>query len=65
MEIFRDAHGAALRPDKLKKVNLFDSPRMFCDVYGLNPGRSRAPTRTPAPTRSTSFSTALGRSHRR
>ncbi|GIW43665.1 MAG: cupin [Candidatus Binatia bacterium] len=31
----------AFRPDKLCKVNLFESPRMFCDVYGLEPGQSQ------------------------
>jgi mannose-6-phosphate isomerase-like protein (cupin superfamily) len=43
MEIFKDARGAAaFASDKLKKVNLFDSPRMFCDVYGLNPGQEQS-----------------------
>lgn len=42
MEVFKDARAAAaFAPDKLKKVNLFDSPRMFCDVYGLNPGQEQ------------------------
>jgi len=43
MEIFKDARAAAaFSPDKLKKVNLFDSPRMFCDVYGLQPGQEQS-----------------------
>ena len=42
MDVFKDARAAAaFSPDKLKKVNLFDSPRMFCDVYGLQPGQEQ------------------------
>ncbi len=42
MEIFKDARAAAaFSPEKMKKVNLFDSPRMFCDVYGLEPGQEQ------------------------
>jgi quercetin dioxygenase-like cupin family protein len=37
------AQAASFRPDKLSKVSLFESPRMFCDVYGLLPGQSQAP----------------------
>jgi len=36
------ARAAKFRPDKLSKVSLFESPRMFCDVYGLLPGQSQA-----------------------
>lgn len=32
----------AFRPDKVCKSNLFDSARMFCDVYGFEPGQSQA-----------------------
>ena len=43
MEWCKDARAAAaFSPDKMKKVNLFDSPRMFCDVYGLEPGQEQA-----------------------
>ena len=43
MYVFKDARAAAaFSPDKLKKVNLFDSVRMFCDVYGLQPGQAQA-----------------------
>jgi mannose-6-phosphate isomerase-like protein (cupin superfamily) len=28
-------------PDKMSKVNLFESARFFCDVYGLEPGQSQ------------------------
>lgn len=43
MEVFKDARTAtAFAPDKMKKVNLFDTERMFCDVYGLNPGQEQA-----------------------
>jgi mannose-6-phosphate isomerase-like protein (cupin superfamily) len=42
MDVFKDAlAAAAFSPDKLKKVNLFESERMFCDVYGLNPGQEQ------------------------
>jgi mannose-6-phosphate isomerase-like protein (cupin superfamily) len=42
MEMFKDARAAAaFGPDKMKKVNLFDTPRMFCDVYGLHPGQEQ------------------------
>jgi mannose-6-phosphate isomerase-like protein (cupin superfamily) len=27
--------------EKMKKVNLFETPRMFCDVYCLQPGQSQ------------------------
>jgi len=42
-DLFKDARAAAaFAPDKLKKVNLFETPRMFCDVYGLNPGQEQS-----------------------
>jgi mannose-6-phosphate isomerase-like protein (cupin superfamily) len=28
-------------PDKMKKNNLFQSPRCFCDIYGLEPGQAQ------------------------
>jgi quercetin dioxygenase-like cupin family protein len=31
------------RPDKMAKINLFETPRMFCDVYCLAPGQQQAP----------------------
>jgi mannose-6-phosphate isomerase-like protein (cupin superfamily) len=43
MDLFRDARSAvAFAPDKMKKVNLFDTEHMFCDVYGLAPGQEQA-----------------------
>lgn len=42
MSHFHDPAGkAAFSDEKMKKVNLFDSPRMFCDVYCLRPGQSQ------------------------
>lgn len=42
MDVVKDARAAAaFAPDKMKKVNLFDTERMFCDVYGLNPGQEQ------------------------
>ena len=29
--------------DKMRKVNLFETPRFFCDVYVLKPGQSQPP----------------------
>jgi quercetin dioxygenase-like cupin family protein len=29
--------------DKLQKVNLFETPHMFCDVYCLEPGQAQKP----------------------
>lgn len=41
-----DALAAArFAAEKLAKTNLFDSPRMFLDVYGLLPGQSQKPHR--------------------
>ena len=37
---------AALRrfsPDKLQKLNLFETDRFFCDVYCLEPGQEQKP----------------------
>ena len=42
MDLFKDARLAvSFAPEKMKKVNLFDTERMFCDVYGLNPGQEQ------------------------
>ena len=42
MDVFKDAHRAvAFAADKMKKVNLFETERMFCDVYGLEPGQEQ------------------------
>jgi quercetin dioxygenase-like cupin family protein len=29
--------------EKMQKVNLFETPRMFCDIYCLEPGQSQKP----------------------
>jgi len=40
---FHDARAATvLRPEKMGKLSLFESRRLFCDVYGLLPGQSQA-----------------------
>ena len=31
------------RPEKMAKINLFETPRMFCDVYCLEPGQEQRP----------------------
>ena len=44
MEVFKNAlAAAAFSSEKLKKINLFDTDRMFCDVYGLEAGQAQAP----------------------
>jgi mannose-6-phosphate isomerase-like protein (cupin superfamily) len=30
-------------PGKMRKTNVFETPRFFCDVYVLGPGQSQAP----------------------
>ena len=43
MELFRDvAAAAAFSSEKMKKVNLFDTTRMFCDVYCFEPGQEQS-----------------------
>lgn len=42
MEHFRHVDGASLfASDKMKKNNLFETERMFCDVYCFEPGQSQ------------------------
>jgi mannose-6-phosphate isomerase-like protein (cupin superfamily) len=42
MERFRRVSEAAIfSAEKMKKVNLFDTDRMFCDVYGFEPGQAQ------------------------
>ena len=39
---FQNIRAAArFSPDKMTKVNLFETERMFCDVYGLDPGQEQ------------------------
>jgi quercetin dioxygenase-like cupin family protein len=35
------AIAAAFSDEKMKKVNLFESPNLFCDIYCLKPGQSQ------------------------
>lgn len=39
--IFNPATCAVFSDEKMKKVNLFESPHLFCDVYCLKPGQSQ------------------------
>lgn len=42
MELFRDVSEAAVfSAEKMQKVNLFDTARMFCDVYCFEPGQEQ------------------------
>jgi len=43
MPIKTIAHEARFSPEKMAKVNLFQSERFFCDLYGLEPGQSQKP----------------------
>ena len=44
MDVFKDARTAVgFSAEKLKKINLFDTTRMFCDVYGLEVGQEQKP----------------------
>lgn len=35
------AIAAIFSDEKMKKVNLFESPHLFCDIYCLKPGQSQ------------------------
>jgi mannose-6-phosphate isomerase-like protein (cupin superfamily) len=40
MDVFKDVFShLSFAADKMKKVNLFDTERMFCDVYCFEPGQ--------------------------
>ncbi|MDP7639888.1 MAG: cupin domain-containing protein [Candidatus Hydrogenedentes bacterium] len=41
--IFDPAAAVEFSDQKMNKVNLYESPRVFCDVYCLKPGQSQAP----------------------
>lgn len=38
---FDTVSAAAFRDDKMAKVNLHESPRLFCDVYCVKPGQEQ------------------------
>lgn len=42
MDTFKDVLSqVSFAADKMKKVNLFDTERMFCDVYCFEPGQEQ------------------------
>jgi len=42
MAVFKDVLSqVSFAADKMKKVNLFDTERMFCDVYCFEPGQEQ------------------------
>ena len=44
MEVFKKVPShVAFATEKMKKVNLFDTERMFCDVYCFEPGQEQTP----------------------
>ncbi|MFO0984047.1 MAG: cupin domain-containing protein [Planctomycetota bacterium] len=43
MELFSQPLARAMyAADRMHKVNLVDTPSLFCDVYGLEPGQEQA-----------------------
>lgn len=44
MDLLRDvATVVGGQPDRMRKVNLFESPRFFLDVYVVGPGQAQTP----------------------
>ena len=44
MEVFKTVSShMTFAAEKMKKVNLFDTERMFCDVYCFEPGQEQTP----------------------
>ncbi len=41
MEVRKITQIAQFSSEKMQKINLFESPRMFCDVYCLEPGQKQ------------------------
>jgi mannose-6-phosphate isomerase-like protein (cupin superfamily) len=41
VEVRSLAGSARYSPEKMQKASLFESPRMFCDVYGLEAGQAQ------------------------
>ena len=38
---------ARFSPEKMQKVNLFETRNFFCDIYGLEPGQEQMPHAHP------------------
>lgn len=43
MEVAAVAARQRFSAEKMQKVNLFETPRMFCDIYCLEPGQAQKP----------------------
>ena len=43
MDIKSFGNARRFAPDKMQKLNLFETPRFFCDVYCLEPGQAQKP----------------------
>lgn len=43
MDIKSFQNARRFAPDKMQKLNLFETPRFFCDVYCLEPGQAQKP----------------------
>ncbi|MFT5475087.1 MAG: hypothetical protein ACI8Y8_000416, partial [Planctomycetota bacterium] len=42
MGFLNSAGSRRFRPEKMQKVNLFETDQMFCDIYCLEPGQAQA-----------------------
>ena len=42
---FIDTTEPRFAAEKMQKASLFETPQMFCDVYGLEPGQAQKPHR--------------------
>jgi quercetin dioxygenase-like cupin family protein len=43
MEIRNVFTAASFAPEKMQKINLYETPNFFCDVYCLEPGQQQKP----------------------
>ena len=43
MQRFKVDEVRRFAPDKMQKINLFETPHFFCDVYCLAPGQEQKP----------------------
>lgn len=43
MHVKRVVNAQKFSPEKMQKVNLFETANFFCDIYCLEPGQSQSP----------------------
>ena len=51
MSFVEPSAGFRFSPEKMQKINLFETGHMFCDVYCLNPGQEQKPHTHPGATK--------------